>query len=166
MTDFDAFLNKKQSIEIKTDKEYMEEALLCAKSAKAKGDLPIGAVLAWPKRHLTEHDTTLTDVNPLETASVKVLRKAHDLMPYKVKGSVLYCTVEPDECSVLSAHQAGVKEIIFGAYDLKNGFVSKSKKSLNLESLDISYRGGLMGKECFSILPNDVKDYCSDNSDG
>jgi tRNA(Arg) A34 adenosine deaminase TadA len=166
MTGFNDFWAQRESVGIKTDEEYMQEAVLAAKQAKAKGDAPIGAVLAWPKRHLTEHDTQLSGISPLETATVNVLRKAYDLMPHKVEGTVLYCTVEPDEWSLLSAYQAGVREVVFGVYDLRDGFTSrKSAKVLNVDNCDISYKGGVLAEECRDLLSDEMKDYCSAKSE-
>jgi len=104
----------------------------------------------------------MSGISPLETATVNVLRKAYDVMPHKVKGAVLYCTVEPDEWSLLSAYQAGVREVVFGVYDLRDGFSSrKSKKLLNMDGCNISYKGGVLAEQCRELLSEDMKDYCS-----
>jgi len=158
MTGFDRYLENRDCI--KFDEDYMREAILSAERAKSKGDYPIGAVLSMSSRYLAEHDTVSSEESPLNTASTNVLRKAFDLMPRKVADSLLYCTVEPNLTSVSAAVDCGVKEVVFGCYNLKDGWISSRKNASNLFDV-VSYKGGVLAKECFEVLTDDMKDYCS-----
>lgn len=160
MSMFESYVRKKEQLSTLSDEYYMSLALEAAQRAKSKNDAPVGAVLSWPKRHLVEHDTVQSDCSPLNTASVNVIRKALDMMPHRVANGTLYCTVEPDALSVLAAVQSGINEVVFGVYDHRHGFLS-SNRSLDVERFDISSKGGVMAKECFEPLSDDVKEYCS-----
>lgn len=160
MNGFDSYLSQKDSAYYKTDQEQMEIAIQAAKNAKQKGDVPIGASLAWPKRHLVEHDTGKSAMNPLRTATLNVLNKACEMLPHRVSEGILYCTLEPDACSVLAAQLCGINEVVFGAYDHRNGFISSPTRKLDLEQHMIAYKGGVLAKECLALLPDEMKDYC------
>lgn len=156
---FDSFLAKKN--ESPDMSLLMGEAIKAAERAKARGDIPIGAVLSWSKSYLAEHDTSVSEGNPLQTAGMNVLNKAFDMLPHRVSSCVLYSTVEPDALSVLAAYKSGVNEVVFGAFDLKNGFTSSKSRTLDLDVYDVKYKGGILAKECFDLLPDEMKGYCS-----
>ena len=158
MTNFEQYLTTKQ---VKSDEDYMAEALLAAERAKATNNLPVGAVLAMQTKQLAEHDTSVTDFMPLNTATVNVLYKAFDLMPRRVADAILYCTVEPSSLDVLNAHEVGINEIVFGCYNRRDGFVSSHKRPINLSNYGISCKGGVMATECYSILNEDLREVCS-----
>jgi tRNA(Arg) A34 adenosine deaminase TadA len=142
------------------DERYMAEALVAAERAKSRGDHPVGAALGMGTRtHLVEHDTSLSEGSPLNTATMNVLKKGFDLTPRRVSNAVLYCTVEPDALSVLAANECGIKEIVFGCYNLKDGWVSSKRRLVELP--EVSYKGGVMAKECFAMLTEEWKDFCS-----
>lgn len=159
---FESFIESQESFEPGFDEKGIGLALEIAESARVKGDHTVGAVIAWPQRHLKEHDTTKTTENPLNEAGLNVLNKALSVMPHKVKSAVMYCTVEPDALTVLMAHKAGINEVVFGAYNHKDGFVT-SKRKLNLEYYDLSFKGGVLADKCFNLLPKSFQEYCSIN---
>ena len=161
MTDFDKYLTIKQIA--KQDEDYMAEALIAADRAKSLGDSPVGALLVMANKQLTEHDTSVTDETPINTATINVLRKATDMMPRKVANSILYCTVEPNSLDVLTAHGCNINEVIFGCYNLRDGFVSSSMFSINLDECGISYKGGVLAQECYNALNDEWKGMCSVN---
>jgi len=154
--DFESFRIKKDKLAVKSHEEYMGIAITAAKAAKSKGFAPIGACLAFTSSHLSEHSTG--DV--LRTAGINVIRKAMDMLPYKVPNSVLYCTVEPDALTALAAYKSGINEIVFGAFDPKNGFVSSTSRNLNPELCAIKQRGGVLANECCELLSEDMREYC------
>lgn len=162
MSVFDTYFESKESPVI-SDEQYMSLALDSAKRALAKGDLPIGAALVWSKNHLVEHDTVVTEMNPLNTASVNVLRKGFEMMPHRVANCVLYSTVELDAMSVMTAIHSGINEVVFGAYDLKDGFVSSRRRPFNVEDYKLVYKGGVLAEDCHDLLPDEMKEHCNAN---
>ncbi len=159
MRKFDSFLTARGS-NINTDEENMLFALEAAKNAPIKGHIPIGAAIVWPSKHIAEHDTTV-DTNSLHCASFNVVLKATEMLPHRVKNGIMYCTVEPNAMSVLTARQAGIREVVFGAYDLKNGFISSPKYKVDTEAYDIVWKGGVLAEQCYQLLPKDIQEYAS-----
>lgn len=164
MSNFFSYMEKRDIENKLSDEDYMELAITAAERANQLSNIPIGATLAWTQKHLVEHNTVEQDRNPLNTASMNVIRKALDMMPHKVSNGVLYCTLEPDDVSVLAAYRVGINEVVFGAYDFKNGFVSSKVRPLNLDLYDVRYKGGVLAEKCYSLLPEDVKEYCGTKS--
>lgn len=159
MRKFTEFIGVKK---ISRDEEFMDLALKVAEISKSKGDSPIGAVLALPNKHLAEGDSSFSENDPLGRATINVLRKAAQTMPYQsLKEAVLYLTKEPCAMCALAASRYGIREIVFGVYDNKDGFVS-SPKAINLELYDIVYRGGVLAESCYNILSKSLKEHTTE----
>jgi tRNA(Arg) A34 adenosine deaminase TadA len=148
----------KDKIHLKDD-DYMREVLDFALQAKSNGDLPVAASLVWAGgRRLIEHDTRSSDKNPLNYAVINVINKAADTLKRgKVKEAVLYSNVEPNLLCGLAIKAAGIKEVIFGVFDDKEGFLSANLLSEGT-NLDISSIGGVLGEESFNILPQSMQE--------
>lgn len=159
VSSFQNYFESKFKIDTNDDDKHMEWALKAAERAKSKGDLAIGAVLVWPDSNtLSEHDTTYSDNDVTAFAEINLLRKASQTMLRRIDEAVLYTTLEPNAACALTACSNGVKEIVFGAYNDKDGFVS-SDKALDLEKWNIAYRGGILAEDCFKLLPQHVKEH-------
>jgi len=154
--DFQDYIQSRLEVNSVDDEKHMRVALQAAERAKSKGDVAVAAALIWHNATLVEHDTKYSEQDVTNYAEMNLLRKASMIMVRKMDEAVLYSTLEPTAMCALAAHTNGVKEIVFGAYDYENGFVS-SEKSLDLEKWDIVYKGGILAKECFDILSGDLK---------
>lgn len=140
------------------DEYYMRLALQSAERAKSKGDMAIGSVLAWNNKNLVEHNTIYSERDIVGFSEINVLRKASQSSIKRLDESVLYTTLEPNSLCALAAYWNGIREIVFGAYDDLDGFVS-SDKSLDLDKWNISYKGGVLAKECYDYLSQNVKNH-------
>ena len=149
-TNFQEFLAKRRK-KPDEDAKYMEIALKAAEHAKANGENPFGAVLVFPGGHMVEHDTCFSDRDQTCHAEMNVLRKASQTKLRRMDDCVLYCTVEPCPMCAHAAFLNGVKEIIFGAYDDENGFLSSNKLLEVAEG--IVAKGGVLSEQCVKMLP-------------
>ena len=157
---FDSFIAKRDSGLVKSDEECMTLALKLAERAKATGETPIGATISLTKAQFSEHSTTRSQNNPLNTAGMNVIHKVMDMLPHRVVDGILYCTVEPDPLTVIAAHTVGINEVVFGAYNSRDGFVSSKSRNLDLDVYNIKYQGGVLAEDCFELLPDEMKEYC------
>ena len=153
----DYYMEKKRRSK---DLDYMQVVLEVAAEAKSRGDLPIAAALVWAGGfQLVEHDTRYSEHNPLCHAIINVLNKASETLGRKkLKEAVLYTNLEPNLFCALALESAGVGEVVFGAYDDKDGFISASLLKEDAQ-LDISAVGGTLGKECRESLPLSMLEY-------
>lgn len=141
------------------DLSYMELALKVASQAKKNGDVPISAVLVWSNGfQLVEHDTRTSEKNPHNHAIINVLNKAATTTNKKVSDAVLYTTVEPNLICALALQEAGVKEVVFGAYDDKDGYMS-SRLLSDHTVLDITSMGGVISQACCEVLPESMQEH-------
>jgi tRNA(Arg) A34 adenosine deaminase TadA len=139
---------------IRNDLDYMAYALDAAEHSKAIGNRAIGACLLLSNNAIYSEGDTSWSEDPTHRASINVMQKAKDVGA-KTRDAVLYSSLEPTPFEVLMAVECGVKEIIFGAY-YPEGFVSSG--ILNLDKLPITYKGGVMAKECIEILPDRLRE--------
>lgn len=133
------------------DEKHIRKAIQLAEVAKALGNPPSGAVLVFPGGQFAECNTTETEGDCTCHAEMNVLRKAAQMHPKRMNEAVLYCSLEPCSMCATMAANYGVKEIIFGAYDTEDGFVS-SVKGIKAEAFDLAWRGGLLGEACHAVL--------------
>jgi tRNA(adenine34) deaminase len=163
-TNFQDFVDKRR-LQSDDDSKYIEIAIKAAEHARANGDNPFGAVLSYPGGHMVEHDTCFTDRDHTCHAEMNVMRKAARIKLRNMGDCVLYTTVEPCPMCAHAAMLSGIREIVFGAYDSKNGFLSSDKL---LEVADgMAVKGGVLAARCVGMVPDVFKEYLKvEKSDG
>jgi tRNA(adenine34) deaminase len=140
------------------DESYMQLALEAAEIAKSRGDIAIGAILVFPNISVSDGHTTFSEHNPIGHAELNVLRKGCQMTTKSFREAILYSTVEPCSMCAIAAYEHGIREIIFGAFDVANGFIS-SPKSIVPENFNIAYLGGVLAEACYSITTPTIREH-------
>lgn len=148
INNFQNFVEKKKC-QLDDDSKYMEMAIKAANAARANGDRAIGAVLAYPGGYMVDYDTSYSDMDQTCHAEMNVIRKLAKLKLRGMNDCVLYTTVEPCPMCAHAAMINGIGEIVFGAYDIKEGFLS-SNKLLDVVN-EIATKGGVLAEECVKV---------------
>jgi tRNA(adenine34) deaminase len=161
-THFTGYLGKKKRSK---DEHFMNIALTMAEEAKSRGDSARGAVLVFPSSHIAEGHTVFTEHDPLAHAEINVLRKACQTLHKSFKDAILYCTVEPCAMCAIAATEHGVREIIFGAYDDSNGFLS-SPRGIVAEKFDLTFIGGVLSEACYNITTPSLREHLRYKTEG
>ena len=144
------------------DEQGIIAAIKAAEEAKSKGEKAIGAALFWSKGNVvTDYSTEMTEGDRTCHAVVNVLKKASQLYGRRLDDAVIYTTVEPCLFCMAAIQTSGVQELVFGAYDLKNGFISNKLLADHVE-LPFVFRGGVMAEECKSLLPISEQEHFSE----
>lgn len=123
---------------------FMKQALACAKQGQENDFVPVGCILVQDGQVIaTAHNGRA----PFEHAEYIVIRQAYALIGEKIREATIYVTLEP--CTMCAAMMVlcGIKSVIFGAYDTKNGGLDHTQKILIPNII-----GGIMEKECGEIL--------------
>lgn len=122
----------------------MKQALSCAKQGQKRDAVPVGCVLVCDGQVIAAAHNGCA---PFEHAEYVVIRQAYTLIGEKIREATIYVTLEP--CTMCAAMMAlcGIKSVIFGAYDTKNGGLDHTQKILIPNII-----GGIMEKECGEIL--------------
>ncbi|MBF0311991.1 MAG: nucleoside deaminase [Oligoflexia bacterium] len=149
-----------EKIELREHILRMQAALVQAKIAEEKGEVPIGAVMvevnsgemvahAFNRRRLPPFD-------PCGHAEILAMREScekvvHD---WRLNSYLLYVTLEPCPMCLAAMVQARVGGLIFGAYDKKGGALSLGY-ALHRDSR-LNHRfpvlGGIYELECAGVL--------------
>lgn len=141
---------------MRSDEEWMHQALALAQRAEAQGEVPVGAVLIKNGALLAEGwNQSISICDPTAHAEIVALRTAATLINnYRLTGTTLYVTLEPCAMCVGALVHARVARVVFGANDLKSGAVSSA---LSLGACDkfnhrIEWRQGVLASECGALL--------------
>lgn len=138
-------------------KEFlMREALVQAKKALKKGEVPIGAVVVLGDKIIGRgYNQPITTKDPTAHAEIIALKEASNRLDnYRLNEAIIYTTLEPCfMCSGALVH-ARIKKIIFAAQDTKSGVVVNNGGLIQSEFLNhkVSFEGGILEKEASKLL--------------
>ncbi|MBA3446918.1 MAG: nucleoside deaminase, partial [Pseudaminobacter sp.] len=105
--------------------DFMGLALMEAKSAAARGEVPVGAVIVDGDRIVARHGNRTRELNdPTAHAEMLVIREASQkLSAERLTGLDLYVTLEPCVMCAGAISFARIRRLYFGAADEKGGAV-------------------------------------------
>ena len=138
-------------------KEFlMREALVQAKKALKKGEVPIGAVVVLGEEIIGRgYNQPITAKDPTAHAEIIALKEASNRLDnYRLNEAIIYTTLEPClMCSGALVH-ARIKKIIFAAQDTKSGVVVNNGGLIQSEFLNhkVSFEGGILEKQASKLL--------------
>ena len=140
----------------------MRRALLAAEEAAARGEVPVGAVVARGEEILAvaanERETT---GDPTAHAELLAIREAaNSLGGWRLPGCTLYATLEPCPMCAGAAHAARLDRLVYAAPDPKAGYAGTLHdvpRDPRLNHTLAVYRGRLE-KEAADLLRSFFKD--------
>ena len=139
----------------------MEAALKEAVKAYQLGEVPVGAVIVYNNKIIARgHNTRELSQSVLGHAEINAIKKASKKIgSWRLEDCDIYVTLEP--CSMCSGAiiQSRIKNLYFGAYDLKTGACGSV---LNLFDYPFNHKvniyGGIMEEECSRIIKDFFKE--------
>ena len=139
----------------------MKEALKEAKKAYLLGEVPVGAVIVYEGKIIARgHNTREIKQTVLGHAEINAIQKASKKIgSWRLEDCDIYVTLEP--CAMCSGAiiQSRIKNLYFGAYDLKTGVCGSV---LNLFEYPFNHKvnvvGGVLEEECSRILKDFFKE--------
>ena len=135
----------------------MRQALLAAREAGLRGDVPVGAVILGPdgapigmgsnERELTGDPTAHAEV-------VAIRRAAEALGQWRLTGCTLVVTLEPCTMCAGAIVAARIDHLVFGAFDDKAGAVASLFDVLRDPRLNHRPRvtSGVLEADCAALL--------------
>ncbi len=142
---------------IKSNEYYMNLALLQAKKAREKDEIPIGAVIVdkdgkvvargYNRRNKTK--------NAIEHAEiVAITRACKKINDWRLNGCKLFVTLEPCGMCAGACVNARIDEIVFGAKDNNGGCCGTLINLVDVFKMNhtTTVIGGICEKECSEIL--------------
>jgi tRNA(adenine34) deaminase len=135
----------------------MQEAILIAKEAAIKGDVPVGALVVDDDGNVIGQGANLReqDNDPTAHAEIVAIRNAaSEIGSYRLDDLTMVVTLEPCGMCAGAIAQSRIKRLVFGSFDEKYGAVG-SVWDLLRDSRAI-YRpevlSGVLEKECGELL--------------
>ena len=137
---------------------FMEEALIEAKKALKKGEVPVGAVVVLEENVIGRgYNQSITKNDPTAHAEIMALKDAAmNLKNYRLKDTLVYTTLEPCLMCAGALVHARIKKLIYSASDPKSGVIESNLNLMQSAFLNhkISYEGGILKEESSEILKN------------
>ena len=134
----------------------MKEALVQAKKALKKGEVPIGAVVVLGDEIIGKgHNQPITKRDPTAHAEIIALKEASNRLDnYRLNEAIIYTTLEPCLMCAGALVHARIKKVIFAAQDTKSGVVVNNGGLIQSEFLNhkVSFEGGILEKQASKLL--------------
>jgi tRNA(adenine34) deaminase len=142
---------------VRSDEDFMREALRLARQAALAGEVPVGAVLVSAAGEITGRgaNSPISRHDPTAHAEILALREAAaSAQNYRLEGSTLFCTLEPCIMCAGALVTARVARLVFGARDLRFGGVRSKFQAADSTLLNHQLRieEGLLAVDCVTIL--------------
>ena len=137
----------------------MRQAILLAKEAATKGDVPVGALVVDDAGNVVGQGANLRlqDNDPTAHAEIVAIRDAaKKIGNYRLDDLTILVTLEPCGMCAGAIAQSRIKRLVFGAFDKKAGAVGSVWDLLR--DTKAIYKpeviSGVLGAESSSILRN------------
>lgn len=146
----------------------MKVALAEAKKAYMIAEVPVGAVIVYNNKIIARgHNTRETNQSVLGHAEINAIKKASKKIgSWRLEDCDIYVTLEPCPMCSGAIIQSRIKNLYFGAYDLKGGACGSV---LNLFEHPFNHKvnvtGGVMEMECSRIIKDFFKELRQKNVD-
>ena len=139
------------------DERRMREAILAAREAAGRGEVPVGAVVVGGDGEVlaVAGNRTRADCDPTAHAEVLALREAaRRAGNYRLKGAVLYSTIEPCAMCAGALVQARVRRLVYGAPDARAGAVRSVFRICDASFLNhrMELTAGVLEEECRALM--------------
>jgi tRNA(adenine34) deaminase len=138
------------------DAYWMREALMLAREAQARGEVPVGAIVVRDGAVVGRGgNAPVAASDPTAHAEIAALRDAaRALGNYRLPGCDLYVTLEPCAMCAGAIMHARIRRLVFGASDPKTGACGSvvdlfADGRLNHHA---TVRGGVASEECGALL--------------
>jgi tRNA(adenine34) deaminase len=139
-----------------SDVDYMRLAITEAQHARARGEVPVGAVLVKDEQVIAAGgNSPIAHSDPGAHAEMLVLRQGGQaLRNYRLDDTILYVTLEPCLMCAAAIVHARVRRVVFGAFDPKAGAAGGIIDAFALKGLNhrVDVFGGVLERECGALL--------------
>ena len=138
------------------DTYFMKQALIQAKKAYDKDEVPVGAIIVCDNQIIARaHNFTETLNDVTAHAEMQAFTAAADYLGGKyLNECTLYVTLEPCVMCGGAAYWTQLKKVVYGAKDEKRGFSILTQNILHSKT---EIEGGLLQEECAKLLSDFFK---------
>ncbi len=135
---------------------FMQRALELARTAEARGEVPVGAVLVRDGAIVAEgFNQPISSCDPTAHAEIVALRgAAASFDNYRLPGTTLYVTLEPCPMCAGAMVHARVERLVFAAADPRTGSAGSVFDFVRSEKLNhrLEVQSGVLADESAALL--------------
>jgi tRNA(adenine34) deaminase len=139
-----------------SDEGWMAEAILLAEAARARGEVPVGAIVVKDGAIVGRGgNATIAGNDPTAHAEIMALREAgRKLGNYRLPGCDLFVTIEPCAMCAGAILHARIGRLVFGANDPKTGACGSVVDLFAVPRLNhhATVTAGVLAGECGTLL--------------
>ena len=138
------------------DTYFMKQALVQAKKAYDKDEVPVGAIIVCDNQIIARAHNYTEALNDVTAhAEMQAFTAAADYLGGKyLNECTLYVTLEPCIMCGGAAYWTQLKKVVYGAKDEKRGFSTLTQNILHPKT---EIEGGLLQEECAKLLSDFFK---------
>jgi tRNA(adenine34) deaminase len=142
--------------DLKTDTDYMQQALNLARQAALNGEVPVGSIIVKDGVIIGRGSNAPIGLHdPTAHAEIIAMRQAaQHLGNYRLVNCTLYVTLEP--CAMCSGaiQHARIAKLVYGASDPKTGACGSVINLMGEPKLNhhTEVIGGVLAEECGAVL--------------
>ena len=138
------------------DTYFMKQALVQAKKAYDKDEVPVGAIIVCDNQIIARAHNYTEALNDVTAhAEMQAFTAAADYLGGKyLNECTLYVTLEPCIMCGGAAYWTQLKKVVYGAKDEKRGFSTLTQNILHPKT---EIEGGLLQEECSKLLSDFFK---------
>lgn len=141
--------------------DWMHIALRQAQMAFEQGEVPIGAVIVLNGQVIAvAHNEREQNNDPTAHAEILVIQRAAKVLEsWRLTDATLYVTLEPCPMCAGAIMQSRIKQLVYGAMDLKGGATGSVMNVLDytLWNHRVDVVAGVLETECSDILKSFFK---------
>lgn len=132
----------------------MKRAVELAREAAEHGEIPVGAVIVKNGEIIAEgrnfREEKQNALSHAETEAINSACKA--LGSWRLDGCTMYVTLEPCFMCAGAIVNSRISTLVFGAYDLKAGFIDSAVNVNSFEGCRLEVYGGICEDECSELI--------------
>jgi tRNA(adenine34) deaminase len=138
------------------DELFMRDALMLAREAETRGEVPVGAVIVVNGEVIGRgSNSPISKSDPTAHAEILALREAgSNVRNYRLEAATLYTTLEPCVMCAGALVAARIRRLVFGARDLRFGGVLSKFHLADSELLNhrVEIVEGVLAAECVDLV--------------
>lgn len=137
-----------------TDITFMKKALLQAKKAYKLGEVPVGAVIVRDGEIISRgyNKKEKKQSASMHAEIIAITRACKKVQNWRLEDCDIYVTLEPCMMCLGAILEARIKRVIFGADDLRMGFLKYFKENNVPYAYDVQFKGGVLAGESSKLL--------------
>lgn len=140
----------------KDDTYWMQQALLLAKEAEARQEVPVGALVVLNGELVGRgFNQPISACDPSAHAEIMALRDAaQHINNYRLVDATLYVTLEPCTMCAGAIVHSRIKRLVYGAKEPKAGVITSQAQLLDAGYMNyrVESLGGVCEQECSELL--------------